>query len=154
MGQGGILMQKTNVQAVFMIAGLVLSLGVQAQAIYRCGNTYSQIPCPGAEPKSLNDSRQPEQKKQSDAAVERDAKTAKNMEQARIAEENRLRVSQKSIDAASQDKAVPGAEKTPVTTTLTPKRPQVKHKKPEAFIAEVPGSGKPLIQKKAKKQTE
>ena len=147
-------MKKTSVQTVFMLAGLVMSLGVQAQAIYRCGNTYSQIPCPGAEPKSLNDSRQLEQKKQSEAVVERDAKTAKTMEQTRIAEEKRLMASQKSIVAVSPDKAASGTEKTPATTTLTPKRPQVKHKKPEGFVAEVPGSEKPVKQKKTTKPSE
>lgn len=147
-------MQKTSIQAVVMIAGLVMSMGMQAQAIYRCGNSYSQIPCPGAEPLSLNDARQPEQKKQSDAVVERDTRTANAMEQTRIAEEKRLLGSQKSIIAASPDKAISSTEKTPVTTTLTPKRPQVKHKKPEGFIAEVPGSEKAVKQKKATKPSD
>ena len=146
-------MQKTSIQALFMITGLAVALGVQAQSIYRCGNAYSQIPCLGAEPLSLNDSRQPEQKKQIDAAIERDAKTAKTMEQARVAEEKRLLADQQASNSTPSGKPEPDTASSTRVTTLTPKRVQVKHKKPEAFIAEVPGTGKPVIQKKSKKQT-
>ncbi|MEY4098903.1 MAG: hypothetical protein RL300_74 [Pseudomonadota bacterium] len=147
-------MQKTSIQALFTIAGLALTLGVQAQqSIYRCGSVYSQIPCPGGEPMNLNDPRQPDQKKQTDAAVERDAKTAATMEQTRLSEEKRLLAAQHPIKAAPPEKHEAGTTGTNATTTLTPKKPQAQHKKPEGFIAEVPGTGKPVKQKKAKKRS-
>ena len=147
------MMQKTSIQALFTIAGLTLTLGVQAQSIYRCGSVYSQIPCPGGEPLNLNDPRQPDQKKQTDAAVERDAKTAATMEQTRLSEEKRLLAAQQPIKPGPPDKPDAGTVGKNVTTTLTPKKPQAQHKKPEGFIAEIPGTKKPVKQKKAKKRT-
>ncbi|MCM2297319.1 hypothetical protein [Rhodoferax sp.] len=128
-----------------MLVGATLALGVQAQTIYRCGNFYSQVPCPGAEPLQLSDPRQPEQKQQTDAASEQTARLAQTMAQTRIAEEKHLLASQQAITATTPEKPEPG---TPRTTILTPKRMQPKHKKPAAFIAEVPGSEKRGGQKK------
>ncbi len=145
MAQGDIVKQKNSLQAFFMVAGAVLSMGVQAQGIYRCGNSYSQIPCPGAEPLQLNDPRQQDQKQQTDAAAAQAAKLAQSMEKTRIAEEKRLLAGQQSMPAKTPEKPASG---TASTTTLTPKRAQHKHKKPEAFIAEVPGSEEPKPKKK------
>jgi hypothetical protein len=150
--KGDIMMQKNGIRAFFMVTGVVFSAGLQAQGIYRCGNTYSQVPCPGAEPLQLKDARQPEQKQQTDAAAAQAARLAQDMEQTRIAEEKRLLASQRSLPSAPPDKPTIGTGSTgSVTTTLTPKRVQPKHKKPDAFIAEVPGSEKPVVQKKKPK---
>jgi hypothetical protein len=74
------------------------------------------------------------------------------MEQTRIAEEKRLLTSQHSLPSVSTDKATIGTGSTgSVTNTLTPKRVQPKPKKPDAFIAEVPGSEKSAVQKKKPK---
>jgi len=124
-----------------MLAGAALAQGVQAQTIYRCGNVYTQLPCPGAAPLQLSDPRQPEQKQQTDAASEQTARLA----QTRIAEEKRLLASQQPITAQAPEKPEQG---TPAATILTPKRMQPKHKKPAAFIAEVPGSDKRGREKK------
>jgi hypothetical protein len=146
------MMQKYCVQAFFMVAGLVISAELQAQGIYRCGNTYSQTPCPGAEPLQLKDARQPEQKQQTDAAAAQTARLAHTMEQTRVAEEKRLRAGQQSLPSMPPEKPAAGTASTGrITTTLTPKRVQPKHKKPDAFIAEVPGSEKPVLQKKKPK---
>ena len=83
-------MRKLRWQAIFLIAGVALASQLQAQTIYRCGNTYSQAPCPGAVPMDLSDARLPEQKKQTDAAAINDARLANIMEQERLAEEQRL----------------------------------------------------------------
>lgn len=149
MAQGDIMMHKNGIQAFFMVAGLVFSVGLQAQTIYRCGNVYSQTPCPGAEALLLNDARQPEQKQQTDAAVDQAARLAQTMEQTRIAEEKRLFAEHQSLRSSPPGKPATGTVSTgSITTTLTPKRVQPKHKKPEAFIAEVPGSEKPVVKKK------
>lgn len=146
------MMHKNGIQAFFMVTGMVFSVGLQAQSVYRCGNTYSQTPCPGAEPLELKDSRQPEQKQQTDAAAGQAARLAQSMEQARLTEEKRLLAGQQALPSAQQGKSAAGTVSTGgVTTTLTPKRAQPKHKKPDAFIAEVPGSEKPVVQKKKPK---
>jgi hypothetical protein len=144
-GAREIQVQKFHIRAALMLTGAALALGVQAQTIYRCGNVYSQVPCPGAEPLQLNDPRQPEQKQQTDAASEQAARLAQTMAQTRIAEENRLLASQRPITATAPKKPETG---TPSPTILTPKRMQSRHKKPAAFIAEVPGSEKRAVQKK------
>ena len=128
-----------------MLTGATLALGLQAQAIYRCGNVYSQLSCPGADPLQLNDPRQPEQKRQTDAASKQAARLAQSMAQTRIAEEKRLLASQRPITATAAEKPELG---TPSPTILTPKRLQRKHQKPAAFTAEVPGSEKRAVQKK------
>ena len=146
------MMQKNGIRAFFMVAGVVFSAGLQAQSIYRCGNAYSQVPCPGAEPLQFKDARQPEQKQQTDAAAVQAAKLAQTMEQTRIAEEKRLLAGQQPLASTAPEKATfDGFSSGSVTTTLTPKRVQPKHKKPDAFIAEVPGSEKPAAQKKKPK---
>lgn len=142
------MMHKNSIQAFFMVAGIVVSTGLGAQSIYRCGNAYSQTPCPGAEPLLLNDARQPEQKQQTDAAAGQAARLAQTMEQTRIAEEKRLLAGHQSLPSTAPEKPAAG---TGSPTTLTPKRVQPKHKKPDAFIAEVPGSEKPGVQKKKPK---
>jgi hypothetical protein len=140
------MMHKYGVQAFFMVAGVVYSAGLQAQSVYRCGNTYSQTPCPGAEPLQLQDSRLPEQKQQTDAAAGQSARLAQTMEKTRIAEEKRLLAGRQSLHPKEPEKPASGT-----TTTLKPKPIQPKHKKPEGFIAEVPGSEKPVVLKKKPK---
>ena len=83
-------MKKLCLPVLFLIAGVAFTWRVQAQSIYRCGNTYSQLPCPGALPLDLSDVRQPEQKTQTQEAAQTDARLAKTMEQDRLAEEKRL----------------------------------------------------------------
>jgi len=83
-------MKKLCLPVLFLIAGVAFTWRVQAQSIYRCGNTYSQLPCPGALPLDLSDARQPEQKTQTQEAAQTDARLAKTMEQDRLAEEKRL----------------------------------------------------------------
>ncbi len=146
------MVHKNGIQAFFMLAVLLVSTGSQAQGIYRCGNAYSQVPCPGAALLQLKDSRQPEQKQQTDAAAAQAAKLAQSMEQTRIDEERRLLAGQQSLPSSPPEKPAASAFSTGnITTTLTPKRVQPKHKKPYAFIAEVPGSEKPVVQKKKPK---
>ncbi len=150
--KGDIMVHKNGIPAFFMVAGVVFSAGLQAQGIYRCGNAYSQVPCPGAEPLQLKDARQPEQKQQTDAAAVQAAKLAQGMEQTRIAEEKRLLAGQQAVASTAPEKETFSSFTSgSIATTLTPKRVQPKHKKPDAFIAEVPGSEKSAVQKKKPK---
>ena len=58
-----------------------------AQNIYRCGDTYSQQPCPGGTVVEAQDERNAGQRSQTTLAAQRDAKVADAMEKARLKEE-------------------------------------------------------------------
>lgn len=73
--------------ATFFIAGYALSTGATAQNVYRCGNSYSQTPCPDAVVVDVEDTRSTSQKKDSDTRVRHDAATADALEKKRLQEE-------------------------------------------------------------------
>lgn len=64
--------------------------GASAQTVYRCGNSYSQAPCPNGVALDVADPRTPAQRAEAQAAAERDAKAADALEKTRVTEENRL----------------------------------------------------------------
>jgi hypothetical protein len=73
---------------IILAAALVLSsAAAQAQTVYRCGNSYSQQPCPGAAPVAAGDPRTPAEAARSGSVASADAKRADAMEKARIAQE-------------------------------------------------------------------
>ena len=58
-----------------------------AQTVYRCGETYSQQPCPGGKPVQADDPRSESQRIQTREAARRDAKVADEMQKSRLKEE-------------------------------------------------------------------
>ncbi len=67
---------------------LVLAPAVlQAQAIYRCGNVYSQLPCTDGIVLDADDRRTADQKAQTDAATTQAMRQADRMERDRLAAE-------------------------------------------------------------------
>lgn len=126
------------------------SSGLQAQNIYKCGNSYSQTPCPGASTLNLNDAREPAQKLQTDDATRRDANSAEGLEKTRLAQEAAARVRL----PAAQPVTVPAPKQNAnnVVSKITPKRIKPKYHKPDAFIALVPGSDKKPVKKKRVKK--
>ena len=54
------------------------------QTVYRCGDSYSQQPCPDARPVPAEDARTAAQRKESLQATQRDAQAAHRMEEARL----------------------------------------------------------------------
>ncbi len=79
-------MRVARPETLVLIAACLFSTGVVAQTVYRCGSTYSQLPCPDAT--LINpDARTREQKEQADQATARDARTAAAMESARLQQE-------------------------------------------------------------------
>lgn len=135
--------------AAFLISIFVVSTGLQAQNIYKCGNSYSQTPCPGASTLTLDDARDAAQKQQSDAATRRDRRLAAALEKDRIAQEK----NSTTRPPAAEPVAAVAAPKSDdgVVHKITPKRIGPKHHKPKAFIAEVPGSEKKPSGKKTVK---
>ena len=103
--------------AIILVATLVISTGAAAQNVYKCGNSYSQIPCTNATRLAAGDARTAAQKKESDKAVSRDMQAAKSMEKERLAEEKRAQASgresakvMEKISAAQAPKAAPPAK--------------------------------------------
>lgn len=131
---------------VFIVCGVCL-YGLQAQTIYKCGNTYSQVACPEATTVQVDDKRDPEQKRQSDAATQRDAKLAKALEKERLASEKLVAhasPAKRKTSSAADSKKKPQEDK--VLTKITSKRPHSKAGKSEGFVAQVPASG-PVVKK-------
>ncbi len=60
-----------------------------SQTVYRCGNVYGQVPCPGGTPIDASDPRTPAQKAQTDAATRQASASALKMEKDRVALEKR-----------------------------------------------------------------
>jgi hypothetical protein len=129
-------MKKIFPFAIFFIAAHAVSTGAMAQKVYKCGATYSQIPCEGAVTVEAQDVRTLNQKSQAEAVTARDTATANAMEKARLKEE-----------ALAAGKAMPAkkaASKTGKTdevsgngTLAGQKKPAGKHNKgaPELFTA-------------------
>ena len=66
-----------------LIATLLLALPAQSQTVYRCGNSYSQQPCPGGRAVEASDSRTPEQRKAHEASVRHEKQAADSLEKTR-----------------------------------------------------------------------
>ena len=129
-------MWKLRAQASLLITGAALMWGAQAQTIYRCGNSYSQVPCPGAVPmdlSDLSDTRQKEQREQTQAAAQNDARLANTLEKERLAEEKRqLAANLPDTAGASKKISVDASDSSPARDT---KRPRSKHKKKKTLPA-------------------
>ena len=63
------------------------SIPAAGQTVWRCGDTYSQKPCPGGREVPAEDARDAGQRAQTSGAARRDAKVADEMEKARLKEE-------------------------------------------------------------------
>jgi len=94
--------------ATFFIAAYAISTGAMSQKVYRCGSTYSQIPCAdGGSAIEAQDERTKAQKSQADAVIRSDATTAKSMEK------ERLQQAAQAVHPAGKTKATPAEQKKP-----------------------------------------
>ena len=111
----------------------------QAEAVYRCGDSYSQKPCPGGKVVEVEDTRSASQRTEASLAAQRDAKTADAMEKARLKEEAKpAQVSMPAPKATeANDKRKPAAKG--------------KTKKPDQFTAVAPKSPDDAGKKQKKK---
>ncbi|MEI6732962.1 MAG: hypothetical protein WCK94_03285 [Comamonadaceae bacterium] len=73
--------------AALSCALAALSSLAAAQVSYKCGNSYSQTPCPDAVVVDKTDQRTNAQKAQADQATQRDTRLANTMEKARLQQE-------------------------------------------------------------------
>jgi hypothetical protein len=125
-----------------ILAGLALALACAAagaQGVYRCGDTYSQQPCPGGAPLAAQDSRSAAQQAQTTQATQRNAKAADAMEKSRLKEEAKP-ISEGRVALPARQEVTPPDE--PVLT---------KPKKPQYFTASAPKKpGEKPVKKKPK----
>jgi hypothetical protein len=137
-------------KATLFIALTALSISTVAQNVYKCGNTYGQSPCADGKVLAVEEGRDAAQKKQSDDATRRDTQLAQSLEKERLARE---KLPQHKLPAEAQVTKTPGnPNSNGVVHTITPKRIKVKHHKPDAFVAEVPGSKDTNARKKPRKK--
>lgn len=125
-------MKKCLRSALFLIAACAIPTWALAATVYKCGNSYSQVPC--ADGVELNTSAGPSAQQQRAArkAAEQDEKTARTMEKERLdAEKAAIKAQQAATKTQPHDKAAP---KEKATGTKT------KNKEPEFFTAKAPGT--------------
>lgn len=118
--------------AIFLIAIGAVFTSAQAQNIYRCGDSYSQSPCPGGVAIDASDSRTRAQKAQTEAATQRDRQTADALEKERLKREEAAARSTQKPQAASSAKTAPAPH-----ANRNKKRPQ-----PAYFTARTAGDKK------------
>lgn len=122
-------------QRIFVVALCALPALASAQPVYRCGNSYSQVACPGASVLAVEDNRSAEQKAQTDAATAQALRQADRMERERLALE-------RSVQTRRADPKTPSA----AHAKPAPPRVTAARKKPEpAYFTATSGAepGKP-----------
>jgi hypothetical protein len=140
---------KLYLPTLFLIAGSACISGLQAQTVYKCGNTYSQVACPDAKTVQVDDKRDTQQKQQADAVTQREAELAKSLEKERLTlEKSTQRVTKPKRKASSTAAPKKDAKEDKTLTKITPKRPHSKAAKPDGFVAQVPASAPKAIAKK------
>ena len=111
-----------------------------AETVYRCGDSYSQKPCPGGKAVPVEDTRSEGQRVQTREAAQRDAKVADEMQKARLKEEARSAkttmpaLKAEALQPPERPAANPGVAKKPayftaISPTKKDKAPPAKKKK-------------------------
>lgn len=125
--------------AIFLIATGAVFTSAQAQNIYRCGDSYSQSPCPGGVAIDASDSRTRAQKAQTEAATQRDRQTADALEKERLKRE----------EAAARTTPKTNVTRVPKTEPAPPKSSKKKSRQPAYFTARTAGDKKAEKKKSA-----
>ena len=143
-------MTRLHQIATFFIAAYALCTGAGAEEVYKCGNAYSQKPCPGAVLVDVQDARTAAQKAQADANTRHEMAQVQALEKAHQKEEAQRRAAQAKLAAAEQKKAAPKpgrAASAADTADASAPLHKKKSKKgasgkaknaPETFVASVP----------------
>jgi hypothetical protein len=140
--------------AILFIAVCTFSTGAYAQKVYRCGNTYSQSPCPGGNAVDTSGSQVRAEAKKSQADADRSAKAADKMEKLRLAQEKRDRANNGAtvIDAQPLPRDARDAKdpKSAGGKSDPPAAGKQKRSGSELFTAKAPTEPKPESKSKAK----
>ena len=109
--------------ASLLISSCVTSTGVCAQNVYRCGTTYSSVPCAAdAHGVDVQDSRTPEQRTQTAAGIQKEAKLAKKLEKERLQREAQERIALRQAQKAQ--KRIKTMERLPLPAKVAKTRRQ------------------------------
>lgn len=133
-------MRHPLLNAMVLTVLYVCSTGAVAQQVYKCGDSYSQTPCPDGVAIDVTDARTKAQKAQTDLATERAARMATAMEKARLQQEK-----------ANRATPTPKAKTTAIASANKPRASEAKKKKKkesEYFTVQTPG-----VKKKAAKKS-
>ncbi len=137
-------MQSFVFNAIFLVAVMAFSSGAKAQNTYRCGDSYSQTPCPGAAIIDTADKRTQAQKAQTDQASKRDAQIANAMEKARLQQEAKdLAANMPAIKPATPASASKARKKKPSKIVFVKAPVEKKKKKTPQQMAAEKNAGKP-----------
>ncbi|NCP39438.1 MAG: hypothetical protein GW848_02885 [Rhodoferax sp.] len=123
----------------FAALSLTSATATHGEEIYRCGNSYSQMPCAQGKVLNIDDSRDAARKKEVDAATRRDNQLANQLEHERLLQEQ-AHIHKPTKQNGAKTAKVPTAPVPDQTTTLTPKRPKRVLHKHKDFTALIPGS--------------
>jgi hypothetical protein len=116
--------------ALALLAVGAVSMNSSAQLTYKCGNSYSQTPCPDAVLVDTEDRRTSAQKLQTDQATQRDARVADAMERARLQQEAKDLAANTPAPKASHPAST--SKNKAIQTTKT------KKKAPKTIVLKVP----------------
>lgn len=121
--------------ALFLIAACALSAGASAQKVYKCGNSYSQIPCQGGETLEPSDARTPAQKADALRNQKLEFREANTLEAARLKNEAQTR----TADVANQ-KAAERQAKTAQAQELARAKAKAKEQADGPVVLSAPGA--------------
>jgi len=125
--------------ATFLIATCAIPTGAWSQKVYKCGSSYSQIPCADSVTVDTADARSKAQKAEADKQTARDAKVADTMEKTRLKEEAQALAQNRPAKPSAHKTADKNKEKSAKAKFDTDeddkKKPKGKKKEPEFFTA-------------------
>ena len=121
---------RLSLPALAVLVWLLPGTAAIGQTIYRCGDSYSQTPCPGAVSLQVDDSRSAAQKAHADAATIATHRAATTLERERLAQE---RTSKVTNNRKAPERGGTEAEDTPARKAAKKTKPA-----PPYFTAGVP----------------
>jgi hypothetical protein len=135
----------TRLRLPLLCGMLFLSTQAMAQTtVYRCGNSYSQTPCPQGQTLQVDDSRDAAQRQQAQANTQRQAQQAQGLEKQRVKQEQAMAKATAQAQAqAARAQASKPAPQPPAPVVIKPQRKKPADKKKDEFVAAVPGAHKP-----------
>ena len=138
--------------AIFFIAINPIGTVAWGQIVYKCGNAYSQQPCPGGTLVDASDARTGEQKTASDLASQRNAKAADAQEQARLKKDKAdLQAVAPAVKPAKPQAAAASQAKDSRPPQHKANKPKLSS--PDEFKAQVPGEPGVKDKKKTAKKS-
>ncbi len=118
--------------ALVLIAACAAFTGAMAQKVYKCGSSYSQIPCPDGVTVEADDARTKAQKSAATLNNKSQARQAEALEKERLKDEAQARATDQAWAKAQHKKEPPGSKP----------EAKKKNKEPEYFTAKPPAPAK------------